>query len=62
MEGLPQHLHLLWIQERIREERQAVKERREMILALKNRDAMVLDLDKLAIVQQAHMILREGAE
>ena len=60
MEGLPQNLNLLRIQERIREERQAVKERREMLLALENRDAMVMDIDKLAIVYQAEYLLKYG--
>ena len=60
MEGLPQTLNLLRIQERIREERQAVKERREMLLALENRDAMVMDIDKLAIMYQAEFLLKYG--
>jgi len=60
MEGLPQNLNLLRIQERIREERQAVKERREMLLALENRDAMVMDIDKLAIMYQAEFLLKYG--
>ena len=60
MEGLPQNLNLLRIQERIREERQAVKKRREMLLALENRNAMVMDIDKLAIVYQAEYLLKYG--
>jgi hypothetical protein len=59
MEGLPQNFNILRIIERIREEREAVKQRRDMLMALENRDAMILDLDAMAIYDEACRILRQ---